>query len=56
LSRLYQEKEKEVIMRDEKEKEMHEEIERLGEMAAFKNDWQELNRAHEALLKKNQLT
>jgi hypothetical protein len=34
---------------------MHEEIERLTEMAAYKAEWQELKWVHEALLKKSQL-
>lgn len=53
LSRLYQEKEKEVAARGEKERALQEEIEKLTEMAAYKTEWQELKWTYESLLKKN---
>lgn len=44
LTKLYQQNEKELAKSWQKEKQMSEEIERLTEMAAYKSEWEELNK------------
>jgi peptidoglycan hydrolase CwlO-like protein len=55
LTRLYQENERELLARDENEKKLKEEIERLSELETYKKDWQELSYEFETLTKKHEV-
>ena len=56
LTKLYEEKEKQIVFRTEHEKKLMEEIEKLSDLTEYKKSYTELKSEYEALLKKDQIT